>query len=136
MSLDSLVRRAQKPFMIILLIAIVLIPISFAAPQPAPNADKKTGDHPPASLLEMVSYSDLFYPHGQFVSDIVIPNESLYFQPGIGLDLKSGMPYDHLRIRLDKGQIYAKPFQLQCQGHHNLIRSRFFVVQVEHKVNL
>lgn len=63
---------------------------------------------PPESLLEIVSYTDLFYPHGQFIGEVVIPHESFYFQPGVGLDAKSGMPYDHLRIRLDKGQLGEK----------------------------
>jgi len=35
-----------------------------------------------------------------FLRDTLIPKESSYFQPGTGLETQSGMPYDHLRIRL------------------------------------
>lgn len=37
----------------------------------------------------------------------LIQRESLYFMPGIGLDLKTGMPFDNLRIRKDTGSIKA-----------------------------
>ncbi len=57
------------------------------------------------SLLEMTSIPDLFFPYGPFVANTLIPNESIYFQPDVGLDSKTGLPYDHLRIRLAKGQI-------------------------------
>lgn len=62
----------------------------------------------PKSLLEITSIPDLFYPYGKFISDVVIPNETIYFQPGIGLDAKSGMPYDHVRIRMAKGKLGEK----------------------------
>jgi len=35
-----------------------------------------------------------------FLKDTLIPKESTYFRPGVGLDEQSGMPYDHVRIRL------------------------------------
>ncbi|OGW79030.1 MAG: hypothetical protein A2Z83_02065 [Omnitrophica bacterium GWA2_52_8] len=38
-----------------------------------------------------------------FLIDQVIPREAKYFTPGVGLDPASGVPYDHRRIRLDKG---------------------------------
>lgn len=57
------------------------------------------------SLLEMTSIPDLFFPYGPFIANTLIPNESIYFQPDVGLDSKTGLPYDHLRIRLAKGQI-------------------------------
>lgn len=38
-----------------------------------------------------------------FIAKDLIPKEAIYFQPGVGLDEKSGMPYDHIRIRLERG---------------------------------
>jgi len=35
-----------------------------------------------------------------FLEKTLIPGESVYFMPGTGLDNKTGMPYDHIRIRL------------------------------------
>ena len=35
-----------------------------------------------------------------FLEEKLIPNESVYFLPGTGMDAKTGMPYDHIRIRL------------------------------------
>ncbi len=35
-----------------------------------------------------------------FLEETLIPNESVYFLPGTGVDNKTGMPYDHIRIRL------------------------------------
>ena len=35
-----------------------------------------------------------------FLEETLIPNESSYFQTGIGMDANTGMPYDHIRIRL------------------------------------
>ncbi len=35
-----------------------------------------------------------------FLEETLIPNESVYFTPGTGMDAKTGMPYDHIRIRL------------------------------------
>ena len=35
-----------------------------------------------------------------FLEETLIPHESVYFRPGIGMDAKTGMPYDHIRIRL------------------------------------
>lgn len=35
-----------------------------------------------------------------FLEETLIPNESAYFMPGTGMDAKTGMPYDHIRIRL------------------------------------
>ncbi len=35
-----------------------------------------------------------------FLEQTLIPNESVYFLPGTGVDAKTGMPYDHIRIRL------------------------------------
>ncbi len=57
------------------------------------------------SLLEMTSLPDIFLDSAPFIVDTLIPSESIYFQPGIGMDEKTGMPYDHIRIRLTKGQI-------------------------------
>lgn len=41
-------------------------------------------------------------PLRTFLEDTLIPGESAYFQPGIGTDVKTGMPYDHIRIRLEE----------------------------------
>lgn len=35
-----------------------------------------------------------------FLKDTLIPKESTYFHPSVGVDAKTGMPYDHVRIRL------------------------------------
>jgi len=35
-----------------------------------------------------------------FLEETLIPNESVYFLPGTGMDPKTGMPYDHIRIRV------------------------------------
>jgi hypothetical protein len=35
-----------------------------------------------------------------FLEETLIPNESAYFLPGTGMDAKTGMPYDHIRVRL------------------------------------
>lgn len=35
-----------------------------------------------------------------FIEETLIPKEALYFQPGVGMDPESGMPYDHIRLRL------------------------------------
>jgi len=40
-----------------------------------------------------------------FLNEILIPTEALYFQPGTGLDAKTGLPYDHIRIRLDENML-------------------------------
>ncbi len=40
-----------------------------------------------------------------FVWDTLIPQESTYFQPGIGVDPKTGMPFDHIRIRLKENML-------------------------------
>lgn len=47
------------------------------------------------SMTQPLATSDL-----SFIEGTLIPNESIYFQPGIGMDSKTGMPYDHIRIRL------------------------------------
>lgn len=36
----------------------------------------------------------------RFIEEMLVPNESVYFLPGTGFDSKTGMPYDHVRIRL------------------------------------
>lgn len=64
---------------------------------------------PPGEPLYIASGPD-FYALSQtlplsdaariFLEETLIPNESIYFQPGIGMDPKTGMPYDHIRIRL------------------------------------
>jgi len=38
-----------------------------------------------------------------FIINTLVPLESIYFQPGIGIDRKSGMPFDHIRVRLKQG---------------------------------
>lgn len=38
-----------------------------------------------------------------FIVNKLVPTESIYFAPGFGLDPLSGMPFDHVRIRLKKG---------------------------------
>ena len=35
-----------------------------------------------------------------FLEETLIPDEAAYFQSGIGMDSMTGMPYDHIRIRL------------------------------------
>ncbi len=40
-----------------------------------------------------------------FLNGTLIPTEALYFQPGTGLDAKTGLPYDHIRIRLDENML-------------------------------
>jgi len=35
-----------------------------------------------------------------FLEETLIPSEAAYFQAGIGMDSHTGMPYDHIRIRL------------------------------------
>ena len=35
-----------------------------------------------------------------FIEGTLVPKESTYFRTDVGVDLKSGMPYDHVRIRL------------------------------------
>lgn len=35
-----------------------------------------------------------------FLEQTLIPTESIYFEPGVGMDNKTGMPFDHVRIRL------------------------------------
>jgi hypothetical protein len=35
-----------------------------------------------------------------FLEETLIPSESVYFLPGVGMDTRTGMPYDHIRIRL------------------------------------
>ena len=59
-----------------------------------------------------VSFPPDFYLHSQmqplpasarsFLDDLLIPGESFYFQPKVGMDVKTGMPYDHIRIRLEE----------------------------------
>lgn len=38
-----------------------------------------------------------------FIHEELIPKEAQYFAPGFGMDGRSGMPYDHVRIRPKKG---------------------------------
>lgn len=35
-----------------------------------------------------------------FIEEILIPNEAKYFAPGLGMDEKTGLPFDHIRYRL------------------------------------
>ncbi len=35
-----------------------------------------------------------------FIEEILIPNEAKYFEPGVGMDEKTGLPFDHIRYRL------------------------------------
>lgn len=35
-----------------------------------------------------------------FMEEILIPNEAKYFEPGLGMDETTGLPYDHIRYRL------------------------------------
>lgn len=35
-----------------------------------------------------------------FIEEILVPNEAKYFEPGLGVDIRTGLPYDHIRYRL------------------------------------
>lgn len=39
-------------------------------------------------------------PLKDFIRKTLIPKEALYFKPDVGMDEKTGMPYDHIRLRL------------------------------------
>lgn len=64
---------------------------------------------PPKELFYIVSEPN-FYTQSQnlplsdaarfFLEKTLIPGESVYFMPGTGMDSKTGMPYDHIRVRL------------------------------------
>lgn len=60
------------------------------------------------SLLEISSTPDVFFNYGPFISQTLIPTESIYFKPGIGLDPNTGLPFDHVRIRLRRGELGEK----------------------------
>ena len=35
-----------------------------------------------------------------FIEEVLIPNEAKYFEPGVGMDERTGLPFDHIRYRL------------------------------------
>lgn len=41
----------------------------------------------------------------RFINNELMPTESQYFQPGVGLDPLTGMPFDHIRVRLKSGML-------------------------------
>lgn len=76
----------------VFLFSLLLITAAFiSAPLPAQAADIP----PPGYSREA----------WRFVREQLIPMESAYFQPGIGLDVHSGMPYDHIRVRKSTGHL-------------------------------
>lgn len=58
----------------------------------------RTTDAPAADTNGALSPAELSY-----LRDRVIPQEASFFEPGVGIDPKSGMPFDHVRVRLYKG---------------------------------
>lgn len=45
----------------------------------------------------------LFESAQSYIQKKIVPLEASFFEPGVGLDPRSGMPYDHIRIRLNRG---------------------------------
>ncbi|HOW59152.1 MAG TPA: hypothetical protein PLO78_05435 [Candidatus Omnitrophota bacterium] len=82
-----------------LLVRGPLPPTMIRGPQEVPVVEQLYRTAAPDFYAQSMTQS-LPVPDLLFLEEKLIPTESVYFQPGIGMDSKSGMPYDHIRIRL------------------------------------
>ncbi len=55
----------------------------------------------PGIELEGVGFANQISPQVRtFIEDVLIPNEAKYFELGLGMDERTGLPFDHIRYRL------------------------------------
>lgn len=67
-----------------------------APPLPVPGIEKL----PPIQFDQMEFGSKILPETRSFIEETLIPNEAKFFELGIGMDERTGLPFDHIRYRL------------------------------------